>query len=475
MQLRDYQRCAIDRVNTAFGSGARGVFLVLPTGGGKTVIFTEIIRQAVEQGKRCVVVAHRGELIQQAGKTIARVGIQHGVIKAGPSTFPMAHVQVVSIDSMRNRNLPWHPDLIVLDEAHLAKSNRYNQFLAKHLDTPRLLVSATPIRSDGTGFTDIADELVVGSTVSQLITHPDGPFLVPPRIFTGSGELDGLASIKTLGGDYNQGQLEDFMSSTKLVGDVLAQYLTHANGRKGVVFCVGINHSKLVAQQFNQAGIVAEHLDGTLPDAQRAGILARLKSGQTQIVTNASVLCEGWDEPSVSYVGLARPTKSLALYIQQSGRGLRICPEIGKTDCIIVDHGENVERHGHILEDREWSLAGKKAKDKIRKKFKRCKQCDEWIPINANPCPSCGYKSLGRSVDIMETPLEEQVVVILNPVQDEYRKLLCFSATKGYKPGFAYQKLLERFGADEVKAHITFSDSKRMQSQYYYGLLKEPD
>lgn len=229
LKLRDYQQAAIDSVQRSFESGSQGVFLCLPTGGGKTVIFTEIIRQAVEQGQRCVVLAHRGELIKQAGKTIDRTGLFHGVIKACDSTFPLAPIQIASVDSMRSRELPWEPDLIVVDEAHLAKANRYSSFFAKYPRARKLLVSATPVRADGTGFSDIADELIIGSTVLSLIEHPEGPFLVPARIFTGSQLGGKLDSVKTLGGDYNQGQLERIMTGTQLVGDIVEQYKIRAN------------------------------------------------------------------------------------------------------------------------------------------------------------------------------------------------------------------------------------------------------
>lgn len=466
MQLRYYQEQAIERVEDSFRRGNKGCFLCLPTGGGKTVIFTEIIRRAVAQGKRCVVVAHRGELIKQAGKTIDRNGMFHGVIKACNSTFPLAPIQVVSIDSMRNRELPWQPDLIVLDEAHLAKANRYNTFLARYPLAQRLLVSATPIRTDGTGFEDIADELIVAATVQQLV---DDGYLVPARIFTGSQLGDKLDQVKTLGGDYNQGQLETLMSGTQLVGDIVQQYKHRAMGRKGVVFCVGIDHSKAVAEQFNQAGIRAEHLDGTMEDPLREAILGRLSSGLTQIVTNASVLCEGWDEPSISYVGLARPTKSLALYIQQAGRGLRICPEMGKTDCIINDHGDNVERHGHILEERYWTLDGKAFKEKKKKKYKECQSCGELIPMAVRTCPACNFTPEGRAVNVVTSEFVEVKAEILDPILKEYRTLLRFAKNRQRTPAWAYMKLIEKFGLQKVSKVLSTGTSKKYQNEYYYG------
>lgn len=467
-KLRDYQQAAIDGVKQAWAQGCRGVFVCMPTGSGKTFLFTEIIRERVERGQRCVVLAHRGELIQQAGRTIAENGMQHGVIQAGPSTFPLAPIQICSIDSMATRALPWEPDLIVIDEAHLVKSARYLNFLEQYPLARLLLVSATPIRTDGTGFDDLAQRLVIGATINDLIESSSGPFLVPARIFTGSDTSELDKAVKTTAGEYNLGQLEQFMSSSQLVGDVVQEYLKRAAGRKGVVFCVGIKHSQLIASQFRNAGIRAEHLDGTTPAQQRKDILARLKSGQTQIVTNAAVLCEGYDEPSISYVGLARPTKSLALFIQQAGRGLRIHPESGKVDCVVIDHGGNTDRHGHILEEREWSLDGKDFKGpKKKKKHKECEQCGAWYAVHLQACPECGYQKVHILPHHQQGNLHEVGKPNYHPVILEYRKLLRYAKDRGRKPGWAYFALCERLGKAEVDLNLSYNESKRHQRECY--------
>jgi len=469
VKLRDYQRRAIDEMETAFNAGTRGLFLVMPTGAGKTVVFTEWLKSRVEAGQRAVVLAHRGELIKQAGKTINANGMYHGVIKACDSTFPLAPIQVASIDSMRSRELPWHPDLIVVDEAHLVKSNRYMTFLAKYPDAQLLMVSATPIRLDNRGFHDLADAIVIGSTINELIEHPEGPFLVPPVLYTGS-HLKGLEKVKTLAGEYNQGALESFMATTSLVGDVVEQYRLKAFGRKGVVFCVGIGHSKLVCEQFNAAGIPAEHIDGTTPEGQRDAILGRLKTGQTMIVTNANVLCEGWDEPSVSYVGLCRPTKSLALYIQQAGRGLRICPEIGKENCVIIDHAGNMAEHGHILEERAWSLDGmagvKKAKGK--KNYKECPACDAWLTLLAQSCDYCGYTYPAPKINVIhadftqaEAPKEYPMLI------KEYRAFLRMAKATDRKAGWAYFRVRDKYGVDTTKAQLSYRESQKHIKECY--------
>jgi DNA repair protein RadD len=470
--LRDYQAEAIRSVKDAFRDGRRGVFLVAPTGAGKTQMFTSLVEEWVRGGARCAIAAHRGELIKQAGKTVMSRGLFYGVIKARPSTCPQAPIQIVSIDSMRGRELPWVPDYIVLDEAHLAKAERYTSFVSRYPSAKVLMVSATPVRADGSGFEDIAQELIVSATVNDLIGHPQGPFLVPPRLYTGSdlgAALD--EQVKTTAGDYNQGELETFMCQVSLVGDVVTEYQRLAAGRKGVVFCVGIKHSQTVAEQFNAAGIPAEHLDGDMKDPEREAVLCRLHTGQTRIVTNASVLCEGWDEPSISYVGLARPTKSLALYIQQAGRGLRIHPASGKTDCVIIDHGQNVDLHGHILDEREWSLQGTGKVKKKKQKPKHCPACDLLLPQAAMECRVCGWKKIVRlEVNTVSANFQEQKVE--HPFLKKYRTMLRFAKAealkpgkKPRKPGWAYMAMVAQCGKEEVDKVLTYREMQRIHNE----------
>lgn len=473
--LRDYQQASIAAVNAYFMNGASGVFLVLPTGGGKTVIFSEIIKARILEGQKCVIVAHRNALIWQAARTLSDMGILVGVIKAGPSTCPAAPVQVVSIDSMRGRDLPWEPDLIVLDEAHLAKARRYISFIDKNPLAKRLLVSATPIRLDGSGFDDLADELFIGSTINGLIEHTEGPFLVPPRMFTGVDFGSELGTVTTTAGDFNQAQVEQVMRQSHLVGNVVDEYLKHASGRKGVVFATGVQHSMDLAQAFCRANIPAEHIDGTMNDQQTAAVLERLKMGLIKIVCNANMLCEGWDEPSISYVGLARPTQSLALYIQQAGRGLRLNGPTweasranGKTDCIVIDHGMNVELHGHVLEERAWSLHGQGKVKVKRKKPKLCPKCGQVVLGLPVECSGCGHVFMKRATPMaVEGRLAEAKPVALNPIQKHYAKLLRACYARGYKPGKAWFQLQDRYGPEAAKQALSFSDSKRLIAEFY--------
>jgi DNA repair protein RadD len=483
IKLRDYQRHGVQRTLAAFAEGKKGLFLVCPTGGGKTVVFTEIASDYVARGLKVVVVAHRDSLIKQAAATFHKAGLTVGIIKAKPSSNPYAPVQVVSIDSMRSRKLPWQPNLIIIDEAHLVKARRYTDFIKQHASAKLVCVSATPIRLDGSGFEDLCDEMVTMATIGDLLNHDEGRFLVPAKLFSGADISQDLAQVKTTAGDYNQGQLEQVMSSTTIVGNVIDEYLARAAGRKGVVFATGIAHSKELARRFNEAGIKAEHIDGTMSDYDTARALHRLKLGETSIVTNANMLCEGWDEPSISYVGLARPTQSLALYIQQAGRGLRLLGATweqslanGKEDCIIIDHGCNVGLHGHILDERVWSLEGTGRVKPKKIKPKQCPECEAFVPKAAKECNACGHVFIKqvRLVTEVEAPVEE--VVKLSKMHSQYIALLKQCRERGYKAGSAYFRLIEHYekqyptlGKAKVDQGLSYGDSKRYVKQYYGG------
>jgi superfamily II DNA or RNA helicase len=437
------------------------VFYTLPTGGGKTVIFSSLI-EAIPHYK-VAMIAHREELLKQAQKTLyALSGIESGIIQAGNSTNPFARVQMCSIQSMRSRQLPFEPDLIIVDEAHLCKAKSYMTFFSK-FEAKRLLVSATPCGLDKRGFHDVADVLIKGPGIDEMVKQG---YLAPPLMYTASHIEDNLKRIKKVAGDYALNEVSALMQSVQIVGDVVEKYQEKANGRKGVVFCVDVNHSKSVAQQFNDAGIQAEHIDGSFSSEERTAILNRLKTGETTIVTNCNILCEGWDEPSISYVGLARPTKSLALYIQQAGRGLRLFE--GKQDCVILDHGNNVIEHGHILETRHWTLDGKAFKEKKLKPYKECPCCASWQSKTATICTDCGYK---WQVKIKEIHVVENNPFELGEARSDvevfFVRMLLKASEKNYKRGWAWIKTVEKFGYDQTKALLSYKTCEEYVKRYY--------
>jgi DNA repair protein RadD len=207
------------------------------------------------------------------------------------------------------------------------------------------------------------------------------------------------------------------------------------------------------------AGIKAEHLDGKMGDKQRKAILTRLKTGETQIICNADVLCAGWDEPSIECVILARPTQSETLYIQQGGRGLRTCEEIGKTECIILDHAGNTMKHGLLTVEREHSLYGIGEAEKVEKKKAKdsdryCPSCWKLVGMDSKICFACGF-SLVVMREIEE--LSGDLIQINGDfpldlrIKFEYSRLCTEARRKGYKKQWAFYRLLDKYTAEQLE------------------------
>lgn len=391
MRLREYQIKDIDAIRHAVKRGERRIIYVLPTGGGKTVTSAEIIRLAASKGSRVYFVAHRKELIDQSSAKLDEMGVDHGVVMAShPRCRPHLPVQVVSIQTAIRRKMPWKPDIVFIDECHRARGASYLEILEACGDPVLIGITATPIRGDNKGLGGkLFSTMIQGPGIGELIQQGH---LVKPELYSWPVNL---AGIKITGGDYNQGQLDKKMSEAKLLGNVIREWKKHCAGRTTVIFASGIGHSKLLVSQFVEAGVSAEHLDGTTPKDEREAILARLASGNTQVVSNFGVLCEGWDCPRVSALSIVRPTQSLGLYLQMAGRALRPYP--GKTDCIILDHGGCAQRPGFGRPDepREWELT----EDRIKgTQDPSTRDVDDRIDV----CPDCGRVYAKGEVDACE-------------------------------------------------------------------------
>jgi superfamily II DNA or RNA helicase len=393
VRLRPYQVEAIERVRECVRAGVRRIVIVLPTGGGKTLVASHIIASAVARGSRVVFLAHRRELVNQAYRKLIAQGLaedQVGVLMASdPRRRPAAPVQVASVDTLRNRAKP-PAELVFVDEAHRARAKSYKNIAAEYPKAVHLGLTATPYRADGEGLADAYDDLVVVASTRQLIVEG---YLVEPRVFTvPDSAMPDLSGVRVKGGDYDEAALADVVDRQPLVGNIVEHWLKHASGLRTVVFAVSVAHSRHIVERFQQAGVAAEHLDGTTPLADRDAILGRLEAGTTQVVANCGVLCEGWDQPSAKCAVLARPTKSTGLYLQQAGRILR--PWQGAR-AIILDHGGCALEHGLPQDDREFCLEGTRKKrgkrDTVAQLSKVCPACIAVLPPATRVCPECGY------------------------------------------------------------------------------------
>lgn len=338
ISLRPYQAAAVDDV---LADPSSRPCLVAPTGSGKTVMGVAI---AERLGRRTLWIAHRRELIHQAAAKLHGAGL----ILAGEKQTD-ALVQVASIQTYTRRDPLLDVGLIVIDEAHHVRADSYQSLRVLHPDAHFLGLTATPFRLDGRGLGTFFGRIVVAATQKQLCE--DGT-LATPRVF--SHPPPDLKGVRVVHGEYNEGDLSAKLNTQEHIGDVVKTWHDRANGGRTVVYAVTIEHSRAICAAFNRAGVAAEHVDGDMPYDLRADILMRLRDGVTKVVSNCMVLTEGWDLPALEVCVMARPTKSLCLYLQMLGRIMRRTE--GKAGAVIIDHAGNYDEHGPPLQELEYSL-----------------------------------------------------------------------------------------------------------------------
>ena len=458
-KLRDYQTNAIHNLRQSFLDGYKKLLLVSPTGSGKTVIASSMLRQAQVCRTKTMFVAHRRELVMQCSKKLYEFGVEHGVIMANKSPNPFASVQVCSIQTFTARKDKFDFDkpeanLIILDEAHRSTSNSFQQLIKEYPEATVIGLTATPIRSDGQGLGHIYEKLIECASINDLIEQG---YLVPSNIVAPT--IPDLKGIKVVAGDYDKKVLDTRMNVPKLIGDIVKHWREYAQYRPTVVFCTSIKHSKYVANIFNDNGIPAGHVDGEMPEVERERQLQYLKDGKIMVLSNCMVLTEGWDCPKVSCVIIARPTKSYGLYLQMVGRSLRPYPN--KKDTLIIDHAGCVYEHGFPEEVPEWKLTMSKVKTKseriiqpIEKQPLTCMKCHTvYKPTKEHRgCPNCSFIPTKKEVQLLIK--EGRLIELPKPKPEKvdigkkefYGQVLYYSRQKGYNDGWASYVFKEKFG-----------------------------
>jgi len=447
--LRPYQQKADDRARALLGSGHRSVLFSAPTGSGKTVLACAIIAKATAKGSRTLFVAHRSELITQCAGKLDESSIPHGIIKAGFEPNPNALVQIASVQTYARRidKLEHGYRLIIVDEAHHARSDTYAKLLTVNPNAILLGLTATPYRLDSKGLGgDLFQCMIEVETVQGLT---DTGFLVPSRVFVGS-KVD-LAGVKTIGGDWSLDDLEERMNTPKITGDIVKEWTRLAWGRPTICFATRIEHSKMLVAAFQAVGVKAEHLDGKTPAAERDAVNARFRSGTTTLVSNCGVWTEGADFPMCSCIIFARPTQSRCLFKQMGGRGLRISPESHKRDCLLLDHANITGTHGFLTDPDDVTLTeGLKAAD-TRERWK-CNKCGALLRSKPKVCPACGAEHAQAKLELDMPDLGDDGYTLVElkepPVRrkrkhtPESAKFMFFrdvatARARGWKPGRA--------------------------------------
>lgn len=440
--------------------GHKRLLLQSPTGAGKTRISAGIADSAVAKRNRVLFVVSGRQLVTQALASYEALGIDAAPLMAGFAYRKDALVQVASVHTLCSRleTLGWlEPALIVSDEAHEAASSEtgmWQRIRERWPNAFELGLSATPRP------TKSYSALLPGPSYEWLIQEG---YLVRPRYF--SVKESDSTLLKLSGGDYTETSQAAAFEKLTLIGGVVKHWQTFAEGRPTVLFGPNVATSSRNAEMFNEAGIPSFHIDADTPHDERQAAFKALADGTLKVLCNYAVLNRGFDCPAVSCVIYERETKSLAAWIQAVGRGLRAHP--GKTDCVVLDLGENYYRHGDFVADPvEWSLDGRQSAEKDReemlsdkpRKDVKCSQC-HLVYKAAARCPGCGHKPEAKPAEYEADERRDAALaeVTLKPTERHkldsaerktqvYGELLGLCAEKGWAKGAAYHSYKKLYG-----------------------------
>ena len=461
--LRDYQAGHVGKIAQALRAGSRRIVAQSPTGSGKTHEIAAIVAAAITAELPVLVLATRTRLVRQLSERCATFGIRHGVIAAAATRKAdfSAKVQIASVDTLHRRaivgrQMPLPPAAVVIfDEAHLAAAETRLGLLERYPDAIWIGFTATPARKSGKSLGSVFHTLIPGPS-SRLLTELG--CLVPLRIYNTpivtSAELNELPTDADR--DYQSTALSSLLNRPKLVGDIVQNWLRIANGKRTLVFAVNKAHAASLLEGFQQRGVPAEMMTDDDDETTRDAVIGRLESGSTLVVINCFLASYGTDIPSVEVIQLARPTRSLVLFLQMVGRGRRPSSETGKTVCTLIDHGHCCEALGLPQGDFEWTLdeqrnvnreAMERARKTIPESTRTCGECGTlWLTSEqGNSCPSCGWKPTprARAVEVQPADLEEMAdELTIHPNDPQVMRF--FQEALGYRQKHSPQKWLDK-------------------------------
>lgn len=445
IQLRDYQEDLVRQTRGALMSGSRSPPLVSPVGSGKTVMFSYFTSRILRKGKRCLLLAHRDELLDQISETLAKFEVPHSFIAAGRSYNKNDKAHVGSVMTVVNRlhKIP-KPDVIIVDEAHhCTKKSTWGKVL-DYFDCWKIGVTATPKRLSGEALGDIFDEMILGPDTAELISRGH---LSKYKLFVPS-TID-VSGIQKRAGDYSKKQLAEASDNLRITGSAIREYEQRARGKRGVAFCVSVEHAKNVAKEFRSHGYNAVWIEGNFAKEIRRTIIQDFRDGKIDVLTSCDIISEGFDLPAIECGIMLRPTHSLSLWIQQCGRALRTYP--GKNEAIILDHAGNALRHGLPDQEREWSLEGKgdKKDGDSAPPVKICPSCFASQFVGKRQCGFCGFEFdiVPREVEHVDGELVEVDAAMIQQKRrkeqgqaESLEELYQIGLKRGYKHARAWAK-----------------------------------
>lgn len=407
LKLRPYQRESIDALYEYWRNGGGNGLIVIPTGGGKSLVIASLLRELIDQYPlmRIGMVTHVKELIIQNFQELLRVwpSAPAGIYSAGVGRRDtQSAIMFMGIQSVWNKtDILGKFDLILVDEAHLISKNSetmYGKFLesmaAKRPGMRVVGLTATPYRLDSgllhEGENKIFDSVVYESNIYGMIC--DG-YLSTLTSKCAKAEID-VSGVHKRGGDYIPAELERAAMHGDIVSKAALEIVKHGQGRMAwLCFCTGLEHSEALKDAISNLGISAETVDGTMSKQERDGKITGFKNGRIKCLISVNVLSIGFNVPKVDLIAMLRPTASPGLYVQQVGRGLRLTQ--GKKDCLVLDFAGNVKRHGPIdfvddgIETKSKENGDKKEATEM--KAKECPQCESLMHPRTMECRDCGY------------------------------------------------------------------------------------
>lgn len=457
--LRPKQTALLQRIRDTYAAGFKSPAVVAPCGFGKTVLFSAMAESAEKRGKRVLIICHRVELVDQIVSTLSEFGVTPEIIAAGYQRSAGRHrasnrtIAVASVQTLTRRLDSYAaPTLIIVDECHHAVSQTWSAILRHYHEAKILGVTASPIRTDGRGLGSMFDTLIVGPSVKELT---DDGLLAPARVFA-PPTVD-TSGLHVRAGDFKPEESDALMNRPSVTGDALSHYRQHANGLPALVFCTSVAHAHQVAERFRSERIDALALDGGTDKEIRRMAVRDFREGKIRVITQCEIATEGWDLPGVHCGIFLRPTQSLGMWIQMSGRCSRLAP--GKTHAILLDHAGNSQRLGLPSDDREWTLTGdtERRKKKSPPGIRVCARCFAASPARALICVECGtaFPVKPREVDEREGELKEITAEDIARKRERMERgwkatslaqLQDIERIKKYKPGWAQHIFNARMG-----------------------------
>jgi DNA repair protein RadD len=394
MPNRPYQTRMLQVVARMLAEGKSKLTIQMPTGSGKTRIATSLVSKI--GNRRALYIVPSEEIFEQTSIKLDDLGISHTLLKAGakPNLYETRILLAMSQTLARRKDTAifntWFPDVIFIDEIHKLLEQHKN-IVKLWPRTPVVGLTATPVRLDGKSLANVTPFLVVGPTITDL--QRDN-FLV--KSITYFGPSPNLKDIRITRGDYEASAVQRAYMKQGVLDVVPEHWKLRAKGRRTILFAPGVESSKRLVQVYRDHGIRAEHVDGETPKKDRKKALEKLRNHQIDVLCNVGLFIEGLDIVEVDCITLCQPTKSVARYLQQVGRGLRPSPHTQKKNLVIIDHSDNTRYHGRVGAIRDWQRGGKPLDVELR----ICRFCGAYTPKDDLKCLHCQFEEEDKRISM---------------------------------------------------------------------------